>query len=536
MRTQEAAVALTRVPFDRLVTDVDASQVLLYLIAVAAQKSYRRYRGSVYKEKFTADGHRTYYWEYVSTIETFIEMECSRDKQRELSLLSWERGAKHHILEILTNFYDIDFPTLYVDRHVFSFRNGVYFAAARHFAPYDKGQVNWGTHTFVRSKRNASALPKVMSNASANYFDVDFVEYPSWDAIPTPTVDKILSDQEIPADAQKTVWGLIGRLLYEVGELDDWQIILWFLGRANTGKSTMCKLVTTFYRPEDVAVLSNNIEEIFGLESIYNKFCFVAPEIKKDFKLPQALFQSMVSGEGVSIARKNRVAENTDWKVPGCAAGNEVPRYVDNSNSFVRRLAVVHMIRGIKASDNSMAQKLALEVAAIMLKANQAYHMMLESYGHAGVWEKLPPYFKDTQRKLKCKTHPLHHFLQSNELDFDEDQYVTLDSFRANYMAYVNKCNLARMQWSDELYLVPFEDHKLTVEVVEEIEWPIGTGNIAHNVTIVRGVSLRAGPAQQNPIGVPHKNGGPSPVQQESAAPKKRAIFRKAAELPPLKK
>lgn len=99
---------------------------------------------------------------------------------------------------------------------------------------------------------------------------MDFVDYErvpnfSWWDIPTPTLSTIFNDQDIPIDAQKVAFAMIGRLLYDTGEMDKWEVILWILGRAGTGKSTLCKIAQLFYQQDDVAILSNNIEEQFGL-------------------------------------------------------------------------------------------------------------------------------------------------------------------------------------------------------------------------------------------------------------------------------
>ena len=65
---------------------------------------------------------------------------------------------------------------------------------------------------------------------------------------------------------------------------------------------------------------------------------FVAPEIKADLALEQAEFQSIVSGESVSVAVKNKTAASMVWTVPGVLAGNEVPNWKDNSGSVLRRI------------------------------------------------------------------------------------------------------------------------------------------------------------------------------------------------------
>lgn len=471
------------------------TKLVLHVIAIAEHFGYRRYRDGVYREVIV-NGYRTNYWERVCDMKHFINEHCSRQSNFEMfdMLISGRHLA--NVESVLREFDDAGFPFVRVDRHVFSFRNGVYFAAQRLFRPYTEGTINWCEDSKIESRgrinRKRSNGPSY-TNASANYFDCDFDDsFATWDEIPTPTVDKLLNDQEIPAEAQKIIWALIGRLLYDVGEMDDWQIILYLLGRANTGKSTLCKLVQIFYRVEDVAVLSNNIEEQFGLQAIYDKLAFVGPEIKKDFRLPQALFQSMVSGEGMSVSIKFKEAVSVDWKVPGLIAGNDVPSWVDNSNSVVRRLAMVHFLKRIVKVDGEIGRRLEQEVATILLRANQAYHMLLDEYGHSGIWEKLPRYFLETQNKLKAKTHPVYHFLDFGDVEFvDQSLYTSMKVLQEAFMVHCVKVNCKRPMWTEELYSVAFQDRNLVVETADEIEFPIGSGIMERNIVIVRGIMMK---------------------------------------------
>ena len=121
--------------------------------------------------------------------------------------------------------------------------------------------------------------------------------------------------------------------------MDGWQVIPFLKGVAMSGKSTIItKVFKKFYDSEDVRTLSNNIERKFGLSSIYDGFMFIAPEVKGDMCLEQAEFQSLVSGEDVSLARKYEKAKSIEWKTPGILAGNEIPNWKDNSGSVLRRI------------------------------------------------------------------------------------------------------------------------------------------------------------------------------------------------------
>ena len=208
--------------------------------------------------------------------------------------------------------------------------------------------------------------------------------------------------------------------------------------------------------------------------------------------------------------------------------GNNLPAWTDNSASVVRRIVCALFQKAIACQDGNLDQKLRAEVAAIICKGNQAYHMMLSEYGVSGIWEKLPPYFKKTQSKLKAETHPVYHFFGSNEVEFDKNAYTSFDKFRDTYRLYVNKCNLKRSQWSEDLYLVPFEEKGLTIEKVQEIEWPIGSGVMRQNFMIIRGLSIaddQPSIAPQNAL-IFHKN--PSPTRNQDGG----KFFKSATAVP----
>lgn len=486
------------------------AKLISYLVAVAAQRRYRRHRDSVYEEHITEEGYATSYWKQVCTMREFILTALSKEQAGfEIWDMAMGQGVKHikACEEYLGSMYDSEFPFISIDRHVFSFRNGIYFCATRTFRPYTSGALDWGVDSHINAlddiDRDNMARKRGFfgtsgcTNASANYFNVEFNDYNDqvranpdfwFEGIQTPAFSKLMDDQNVPIPAQKVVYGLVGRLFYEVGELDDWQIILWFLGYANSGKSTICKVAQLFYQPEDVAVISNNIEEQFGLGSVYDKLIFMAPEVKKDFRLNQAEFQSMVSGEKMSIARKFKDAAGVMFKVPGLLAGNDMPNWMDNSHSVVRRIALVHFAKTIVRVDGEIKKRLREQVGELIAKCNIAYHMMLESYGSKGVWENLPAYFHKTQNNLKAKTHPMYHFLKSEQLVFGKDHCIALEDFKALFNDHVRKNNLKRVAWTEELYEVPLYDHKLVQEMREEFR---SGDKIYKHATVIVGVAAR---------------------------------------------
>ena len=67
------------------------------------------------------------------------------------------------------------------------------------------------------------------------------------------------------------MYALLGRLLYEVGQRDNWQVLLFVKGMAGSGKSTIAKLIRNCYPSHLVGTLGSKMEETFGLSAIADK-------------------------------------------------------------------------------------------------------------------------------------------------------------------------------------------------------------------------------------------------------------------------
>jgi phage/plasmid-associated DNA primase len=226
-----------------------------------------------------------------------------------------------------------------------------------------------------------------------------------------------------------------------------------------------------FYECEDVATLSNNIEKKFGLQSIYKGFMFISPEIKGDLSLEQAEFQSLVSGEDLSVARKNETALSVQWKTPGILGGNEVPNWKDNSGSILRRLATLNFGRQIAAdvADPHLDAKLETEMPAILCKCLRAYLDYAHKYASKDIWNVLPKYFAQVRSQVATVTNSLQHFLCSEKLRFGSDLFVPQREFIARFNQHCKENNLGSFKFNQDFYAGPFSARDLEVRVDSKI-------------------------------------------------------------------
>jgi hypothetical protein len=288
----------------------------------------------------------------------------------------------------------------------------------------------------------------------------------NWWDIPTPQFQSILDYQQFDAEVSKWMYVMGGKLCYDVCEIDKWQVIPFLKGIAKSGKSTIItKVFKKFYDSEDVRTLSNNVERKFGLSSIHDGFMFIAPEVKGDLCLEQAEFQSLVSGEDISIACKHKKAQSIEWKAPGILAGNEVPNWKDNSGSVLRRILPWNFGKQVMEADPYLDEKLDKELSAIHLKCVRAYLEYSQKYSEQDIWNVVPKYFKIIQTQVAMVTNSLQNFLASEKLRYGPGLFCLQKSFVERFNQHCVENNLGKIKFNQDMYAGPFSSRSLDVRV-----------------------------------------------------------------------
>jgi len=441
--------------------DISSYQkLLLYLLKKAYDEGYRRYR-----DQCCIQIRNTRAWRPVKEIKDFVYDSTQKEDNPDMWKNLTSRGnIVSDVVRHLSNCKDFQFLEIKKDRHTWSFQNGL--LVGKDWCP-NKNQYQIKFYDYG-SPEFRELDPTLVS---CKYFDLEFDPYENledWWDIPTPNMQKVLDYQKFEDDVSKWMYVFMGRLCFEVNEMDGWQVIPFLKGIARSGKSTLItKVCRKFYECEDVATLSNNIEKKFGLSSICNGFLFISPEIKGDLQLEQAEFQSLVSGEDLSIARKNEKALSVQWKTPGILGGNEVPNWKDNSGSILRRLATWNFSRQIASdvADPHLDDKLEAEMPAIMCKCLRAYLDYAHKFSDKDIWNVLPKYFKTVQSQVATVTNALQHFLCSEKIKFAPELCVPQKIFVAQFNQHCKENNLGTYKFNQDFYAGPFSSKEVEVRV-----------------------------------------------------------------------
>jgi phage/plasmid-associated DNA primase len=467
--------------------------LLLYLLSSLNEKEYARYQSDIYIKIVTKDGLGTYAWKQHTSIEDFIYSMC----KKEFNFDQWKNSTAggltniKNATEYLTKYKGIELPALEKDRYLFAFKNGNYITYYNNgttkkpewndvFVPYGK------SHPYLKT-----------SSVACKYFDVDFnnfdeIKKDSWFDIMEhcPNFKKLLDYQEFPPDVQMWLCILMGRCVFNIGDLDNWQAVLYLLGQAATGKSTiLTKILQKWYDECDVGMISNNIEKKYGLKPHADKFMVLAPEIKDDFCMEQTDWQLVCEGGRNTFAEKYKNAESVSWKAHMSMGGNMLPRYKNNSGSVSRRTVVFSFWKAVRHVDTHLDKKLDLEIPIIMKLCITGYLWAVNKYEGKGIWSILPKYFHENKDEMEQTTNSLQHFIRSGKVTLDPDVYIPEKVFKQIFNDHCRENNLGKEQFTADYYSGLFNNNSIKIKKRTRKEYPIGSG-VHINGTFFVGVDI----------------------------------------------
>lgn len=432
-----------------------------------ARMGYRRYGDSLMRRVITKEGLLTNAWKRQCTILEFIkELSASSDPENAkiFPIFVGAGGMFEQVAKIFTYTREQRIPWVKPDRHVFAFQNGCYLAKDNVFIPFNKH--------YLPKMPDGTDIPTACKYHDY-FFDPAWLDpEKDWWNIPTPMMDQIMKSQRWCEDVQRVYYAMNGRMIYNVGEMDNWQVFLFALGTAETGKSTMGQFISTFYEPEDVGTIANNIETVFGLSSVASNFIALADDIGESFTLDQMTFQSMASGNTVSLAIKNAKEPLVQkWTTQCMFNGNIYPGFKDNAGSVSRRLLTMNYDFPLLQPDPELSGKLAKEIAAAICKCNLAYRNMVRRVKQvisAGgtFWSAIPQQFELEKFNAAANTNAVANFLRSGKLiygTFESGICIPMEVFRAAFNTHCTDTSMQKPKWVRTTYMAHFRLMGLTV-------------------------------------------------------------------------
>lgn len=411
-------------------------EFLYHVLDIFRAEGLKREGEDVYERVRNNDGHVTVAWKYKMTIEEFVHKRITKSSCFKMWLVkSKEKDPVPRLIKHLCASNEAEFAHVNMSRTMFSFENGFYEANHNLFFAYPLDPDS--PYLSANSQSAAKHFPSIVFPQELWQLTKD--DPSRWNEIPTPDLDGVLIYQEIPQDSIDWLYFCIGRMYYAIGEHDDLQYFIFFEGAAGCGKSTTLKVIQHMYPESRVGILSNNIETKFGLSSIEDKWVCIAPEIKHDWKISVTEFQSMASGESVSIAVKNKKTIQKEWTSQVAMAGNEIPGFDDLSGSISRRLLVFQFIKKPTVEDGSLLGNIKRAIGHIILKSNVCYRYKCATGFNSSLWTHAPDYFQKIRIATQCALNVMYAFLDTDPYERDVNGLIEIEHFKDDVEEYMQE-------------------------------------------------------------------------------------------------
>lgn len=121
-------------------------------------------------------------------------------------------------------------PRLTVDRNLLAFEDGVLLLRECEFVPYGTPCL----HDKIARHHIAIAFQRTVN-------------------LGTPLFDRVVRRQLSEGDYEALLQ-MMGRMFFQVGELDEWRVVPFLYGASGTGKSTVMNVVRAMFAPSAVSV------------------------------------------------------------------------------------------------------------------------------------------------------------------------------------------------------------------------------------------------------------------------------------------
>ena len=482
MRPATGAEQPKKTPFQR---------TLLYILGRLAFCGYRRVGEMCYKERKTPAPHFIPSHCYVEecSIMDFVQRSCHKAHTPEEwdDLMASKCSIADDVVKQLQRGHDTEFPELNPDRYLLSFNNGLYNIEQNMFYAWNE-RADWGRQASVElDRRNAFrvrahldltlAIPQAPSRieVAMNYYDATFpVEHMSNpNATPTPEIDSIFTNQQLTEETREQFYMMLGRLLYPVGEKENWQKQLIMLGLAGVGKSVICKAVTDIFPPHMVGLIGH--ENTFMLSAIYKKLLWICSEVRRDspafFSKQQGDFQSIITGEALSVAVKNATAKQVErWTVPGLMAGNQLCAVSDAGGSMVRRFVLIRFDHRVESSNvnPNLSEDIRNKIGHFILKINSIYLQWASDYGKQDLHPLMSPQIRAFSQSLHSQLDTVARFLEARaeshlvlayECNADPSMvYMKWTEFTARYKMFLEQNSLPKVALEVDHFMRAFAD------------------------------------------------------------------------------
>ena len=214
---------------------------------------------------------------------------------------------------------------------------------------------------------------------------------------------------------------------------------LIFLGPGSDGKSKLINLMRFLVGEENTSAVNfGDLEKSFQRASLYNKLLNTSTEIGDRF-LESQFFKAIVSGDPINAEFKTKDVFEFRAFIKLVFATNKLPRMLDNSDGYFRRLLIISFKRQFAeddpARDVNLEDKLVAELSEIFEWALVGMHRLIAQGRFTNCDETIK-----NLRKYRRLNNPVLCFIDDECEEGEGDEYRCDKS--ELYAKYVSYCKV----------------------------------------------------------------------------------------------
>jgi hypothetical protein len=451
-------------------------KLILHLLFHFNLKGYRKVEGDpeyVYTQRVVAvDGgemYNTYTYERFMTVRNAIYDLCRKEEQTELWNIVISDKEVTNAEIYLKNCIDEEFPLVKYQRRKYSFQDGIYDGDTDEFCLYRDGVLK--------------VFPDLDRIGSFMYIEQTFM--PAYTSpihnIMCPNFESIMKMQCWGDKCIEMMYIMFGRCLHYVGEKDNWQVMMYLIGEAGTGKSTIIDTLQKFIPSPLVGSFGSGGESQFGQQDWDKMALIIFPEVKpSEFKksMPLGKWFSLVAGDAVCLAAKFKAPKYVSkFPVHIVAAGNEYPDWNDANGAWRRRTVSFPFRVKLRERNPNLPKLIDREIPFILRKSLLAYYRAVEQFEGKDLWSMdqtgepiMPKEIREESCRMQKSTTPMLDFLLDREfVELDCECEVTREEFIKVFESFVRTVRHSYPQrWSEDLYSHAFQELGITVTTSED--------------------------------------------------------------------
>ena len=399
----------------------------------------------------------------------------------------------------------LNVPVFRPNRKRLAFDNGVFCADKFKFIP-------WERYNAVEEPHNANYLSGYQMDP--RWFDE---EAPDHYLPETPHTDKIWEKQgiEINTDTHRVLRAIcIGRMMFNLKDKDNWQIIPFIVGVAGTGKSTIAEeILYQIYPFSKVAILDSQAEARWIVGSLKGKYLWTCTEMTGKCSWAQGTFQQLVAGERVQSEIKHQTPGMEEFRLPGIMMANESLIISNTRGSGTRRVVGIPFMTEVPKDEQrgSFSDDVRKELAANIFHGVRDYLWLVkevENKYQKSIWKALigidEQFFKNgtvaaysDNSIISCFINEMLKkkiFVADPKLGTSQplDYYIDFDIFKEQALVFAKNQNReTELKWTNKNIASALDVFKAMYKSNVKCRWPPVDGGVVQDINIVAGLALR---------------------------------------------